>query len=76
MEVIGMSNAAYAMSPRFGVRYGWAARRRREGTDRKSVSGSSGTDTNDNGHITEEPCEMETLTHGSEAERRRRLRRL
>jgi len=26
---------------------------------------------NDNGHITEEPCEMETLTHGSEAERRR-----
>jgi hypothetical protein len=28
-------------------------------------------DANDNGSITEEPCEMETLTHGSEAEWRR-----
>ena len=29
-------------------------------------------DTNDNGHLTEEPCEVETLTHGFEAEPERR----
>ena len=30
----------------------------------------------DNHQVVEEPCEVETLTHGFVAERRRRLRRL
>lgn len=40
----------------------------RKGEARKDRS-QAREGTNDKERITEEPCEMETLTHGSEAER-------
>ena len=38
----------------------WITREGEASKHRSLVRG----DTNDNGHITEEPCEVETLTHG------------
>jgi hypothetical protein len=70
MKVIGLNNAEYAMStPSSDV---WMTRKGEARKDRSQAREGA----NDKEHITEEPCEMETLTHGSEAERRRRLRRL
>ena len=56
--MIGVSNAEYAVNtPSRDV---WITRQGEASKHRSPVR----QDTIDNGHLTEEPCEVETLTHG------------
>ena len=62
MQVIGISSAAEAVStPESDV---WMTREGEARTCRAQARKGA----HDRGHITEEPCEVETLMHGSEAE--------
>lgn len=59
MQVIGMSSAEYAMStPLSDV---WMTRKGEARRDRSQAREGA----NDNGYITEEPCEMETVRRGT-----------
>ena len=59
--MIGANNAEYAVNtPLSDV---WMTRKGEASKYRSPVR----KDTHDKGHITEEPCEVETLTHGSGA---------
>jgi hypothetical protein len=59
--MIGVSSAGYAVNT--PLRDVWITRKGEASKHRSPVR----EDTNDNGHITEEPCEVESLTHGFEA---------
>ena len=56
--MIGVSNAEYAVNT--PVSDVWITRQGEAPKHRSPVYG----DTIDKGHLTEEPCEVETLTHG------------
>src|SRR4029453_19034658 len=69
MYVIGGSNAAEALDPRYGVRERYPVRGRRQTADHKPdwwYMSRKGAD--DNGHMAEEPRAWKARTRGSEAE--------
>jgi hypothetical protein len=76
IEMIGMTNAEYAMGPRASVRYGCSARRRREKTDHESVKALSTRMPLTTAIPLRSRVRWTTLTPGSEAEWRGRPRRL